>query len=565
MARKGTPVKMPRPSGAWSILFSWRLVIRVALGRSALAALSLGPPRFVRPAPINLPTGPLGAALRPHQRRLWRGRALQVLTRALTFAAGWLLLAALVSSRVTAILDALAWGPAACVVLAGGWLAFAQRPTALETARLLDRRFRLQDALGTAVELSGQGDPEATLPARQRAGALSLLGRAPHNAWAATPRREWLLAGGLAALALVFTLTAPQRSQVVAAGSGHGPHGAVVGSHTLALAQNSQGVRVATSAGITPANGSTSRVTAKARVPLLSLSLQIHTSPQGEQSSTLGATPYLTGGPGGAGGKNAARPAAHGAKGASGSPGGTGAGGQGQPGSGGSPQGGGGGQPGAKGQSGNGLQTPQNGTPGTPNQSGQPNSSGGSGQNQNQGQQQVDNGAGANPSSGSNPFGQDKQSATNPAPGTSRGKAGSQGQQGRQGNHSSTNPKGTRSGAAGKTSVHAPNSQEDPNLLRRGRSGANGLGTRQPRSATHQAGPATGPQISLGGHYVIGTDNSGQGLVRIEPQGTAGGNGLQGAGYAGAPTVQGYIPEDGTTLSPAEQALVRAYFSGDGN
>ncbi|MGH2410985.1 MAG: hypothetical protein ACRDGS_11540, partial [Chloroflexota bacterium] len=68
-----------------------------------------------------------------------------------------------------------------------------------------------------------------------------------------------------------------------------------------------------------------------------------------------------------------------------------------------------------------------------------------------------------------------------------------------------------------------------------------------------------------GGNYVIGAGDSGQGLVRIEPQGSASGNGLQSAGYAGSPTVQGYVPEDATALSPAEQALVRAYFSGDGN
>ncbi|MGH2409376.1 MAG: hypothetical protein ACRDGS_03295, partial [Chloroflexota bacterium] len=481
-----------------SSLFSWRLVIRLALGRSALTALSLGAPRFARPQPVNLPADSLGAALRPHQRRLWRGRALHVLTRVLTFAAIWLLLAALVSTRITTISAVLVWGPVACAALAGLWLAFAQRPTALETARLLDRRFRLQDVLGTAVELSDHGDPEAPLPARQRAAALGLLQRAPHNSWTAAPRREWLLAGALAALALVFNLTPPQHSRVVAADSSSGAHGAVGGQHTLALAQNSQGVRVAASAGVSPANASTSRVTAKAHVPLLSLSLQIHASPQGEQSSTLGATPYLTGGPGGTSGKNTARPNAQGAKGAKGSASGAGGGGQGQQGSGsGSPQGGTG-QPGAKSQNGNSLQTPQNGTPGSPGQTGSPSSSGGAGQNQNQSQQPTDNG-GANPSSGANPFGQDKPRAAGSASGASGGKSN---RRGGPGNRASTNPKGTRSGAAGKTSTQAPNGQNDPNLLRRGRSGANGLVKQQSGTATHQAGPATGPQITLGGHYV---------------------------------------------------------------
>src|SRR6185437_12635038 len=223
------------------------------------------------------------------------------------------------------------------------------------------------------------------------------------------------------------------------------------------------------------------------------------------------------------------------------------------------------GQSGAKGQSGNSLQSPQNGTPGNPNQNGQPNSSGGANQNQNQGQQQVDNGADGAPSSGANPFGQDKPHPDGSAPGASGGKSTSRGGPG---NRTSASPKGTRSGTAGKasskTSTQAPNGQNDPNLLRRGRSGDSGLNSKQPRSTTHQAGPATGPQVTLGGHYVIGAGDSGQGLVRILPQGTASGNELQGAGYAGSPTVQGYIPEDATTLSPAEQALVRAYFNGDG-
>jgi hypothetical protein len=83
--------------------------------------------------------------------------------------------------------------------------------------------------------------------------------------------------------------------------------------------------------------------------------------------------------------------------------------------------------------------------------------------------------------------------------------------------------------------------------------------------ATHGAGPATGPNITLGGHYVINPGDQGQGLVRIEPRGVATGTGLQGAGYAGSATVQGYVPETATALSPEEQALVRAYFSGNGN
>jgi len=555
--RKGTPVKMPRPRGAWSVLFLWRHAIRLALGRSSLAALSLGAPRFALPNPIGLPPGPLGAALRPHQRRLWRGRALHALTRALTLASVWLLLAAGVSWRLAAVPLALVWIPVAGCALAGIWGAFAQRPTALETARLLDRRFRLQDALGTAVDLGERDDPEALLPRRQRAAALGLLQRAPHNVWAAAPRREWLLAGGVIVLSLALVATASQRPRVVA-GPSFGGHGSATGQRLLALAQNSQGARVGASASLFPTTSSTNRVTAKARIPTLSLSLQIHASPQGEQSSSLGAVPYLTGGSLGTSGKSTAHAGAKGAKGSASGNGGIGGGGQGQSGSGsGSPQAGGTGGQGAKSQGGNGLQTPQSGTQGTPDQTGSSGSSGGAGPNQKQSQQTTTDGA--------NPFGQDQPQTGNSASASSHGKSGGRGSQGRVGTRQSTSTNGTRAGSGGKASGPAPNGQDDPNLLHRGRSGANGQLKQQPRTATHQAGPATGPQISLGGHYVISAGDQGQGLVRILPQGTAGGNGLQGSGYSGSPIVQGYIPEDATALSPQEQALVRAYFSGDGN
>jgi len=560
---------MPRRRGAWFVLPSQPALIGFVLSRFGPGPLSFGPRRFGPPPPDNFPVGPLGTALRPHQRRLWRTRALHIQTRALLFAAGWLSTAAVISRGLGEVTAPLFWIPILCCLLVGLWLTFAQRPTALETARMLDRRFRLRDVLGTAVEISGE-ESDTQLYHKQIASALSLLNRVPPSPWAPAPRREWLLVGGLAAVACALVVGTSHQAAPIAATT-HGKPGAPDGVQPLTLAQSVGAPRAGTYPGINQPSASTSRVTTKARIPSLSLSLQIHAATQGGQSSTVSANPYLTGGALGSGSNGGTTgKGAQGAKGTAGQ--GNGAGQSGQSG-GGSPQGGAGQQgtagQGQNGQGQNGLQAPQSGQQNNAGQGGQ---AGSNQQNQNQNQDPTANqsgrqpsGAGTNTSAppGSNPFGKDQ-----PPPG-SKGVGTSQTTPNGKSNQPKQTPKATntKSGSTGvKGSRQAPNGDNLPDGLRRGgRSGTGPSLNQQPNQATHKAGPATGPQISLGGHYVITPGEQGQGLVRIAPQGAATGNGQQGAGYAGSATVQGYVPEDTTSLSAGEQALVRAYFSGEGN
>ena len=211
MAPLGNAGTMPRGRGAWFLLPSRPAFAGFILRRSVPGPLTFGACRFAPPPPDAFPTGPLGAALRPHQRRLWRTRAIHTMTRALLFAAGWLLVAAAISRELGKVTPPLFWIPVLCCLLVGLWLTFAQRPTALETARMLDRRFRLRDVLGTAVEISGQ-ESDMLLYHKQIASALSLLNRVPPSPWAPAPRREWLLTGGLAAIAFVLVAACPPPS-----------------------------------------------------------------------------------------------------------------------------------------------------------------------------------------------------------------------------------------------------------------------------------------------------------------------------------------------------------------
>jgi hypothetical protein len=569
MAPLGITGTMPRSRGAWFVLTSRPAVIGFVLSRFGPGPLSFGPRRFAPPPPDAFPDGTLGAALRPHQRRLWRTRALHTLTRTLLFAAGWLLVAALIARAMGKAEAPLFWIPILCCLPAGLWLAFAQRPTALETARMLDRRFRLRDVLGTAVEISSE-ESDTQLYHKQIASAMSLLNRVPPSPWAPAPRREWLLIGGLAAIGcIILAGTAHQVTSIVAAT--HGKPGAASGVRPLTLAQSVGAPRAGNYPGINQPGASTSCVTTKARIPSLSLSLQIHAAAQGDQSSTVGANPYLTGGALGSGKSGGtAGKGAQGAKGTAGQGSGAGQGQQG--GSGGSPQGGAGQQgtagQGQNGQGQNGLQAPQSGQQNTAGQSGQ---AGGAQQNQNQNQDPTTNQGGQQPNSagtnsgaptGANPFGKDQPPPGSKSSGTRQTPQNGKSNQPKQ-SPGATNPKGGAAG--GKGSGQAPNGDNLPDGLRRGKSGARPSLNQQPSPATHKAGPATGPQVSLGGHYVITPGEQGQGLVRIAPQGAAAGNGGQGADYAGSATVQGYVPEDSTALSPEEQALVRAYFSGEGN
>jgi len=99
---------------------------------------------------------------------------------------------------------------------------------------------------------------------------------------------------------------------------------------------------------------------------------------------------------------------------------------------------------------------------------------------------------------------------------------------------------------------------------RRGR-GASPSGTAaQNAPAPGQARAAQGHTLDLGGHAISGQQASGVQLVRVLPQGGVSLPGAAGSTQTGPTTVQGYLPEDSSDLSPEEQALLKAYFANGG-
>lgn len=53
-------------------------------------------------------------------------------------------------------------------------------------------------------------------------------------------------------------------------------------------------------------------------------------------------------------------------------------------------------------------------------------------------------------------------------------------------------------------------------------------------------------------------------MVRVLPRSSVPLPGAAGSTQSGPTTVQGYVPEDNSDLSPEEQALLRAYFANGG-
>lgn len=545
---------MPLQQGAGFVVSLSRTVALVALGRSDLRALSLGTPHLWPAARANLPAGPLRDGLQPHTRRLWRRRALIVLSRFATIALAYLLPAELIARHALALPQSLVWAPALMCILAGIWLAFAQRPSSLDAARLLDRHFRLRDVLGTAVEISMEGG-ELPLHRRQLAAAVDTLQRVPPRPWAATARHQWylpiaLLLGLIAAIAL-----SPQPAPGTASGaSGHGAKGRSAAQRPFAVAQNTLATTGAPLAAVDQGHAGGTASAARARAATLALSLQVHTGPQSADSTGSESASYLAASAlnGSAKGGKAARPT--GSQGSSGAAG--------QHGKGNSGSGGQGGD--SSSQDLGGVQSPQNGPQNDPNQAGNNQRNSASSANngaQRQGAQPSTQDSGQNTNtSGPNPFGQD-QKHPNPSSPTARGKRTSGGAGQRQ--RSSARAGGRQATAPG-TAAPNQNSDQGPDVLRRGTQ----LGNQRTTGArslprAHSAGPAQGPQIAIGGHYVIGNGAQGAQLVRIMPEGVASGPGLQGSGPIGPTVVHGYVPENDTTLTPDEQALVRAYFSGD--
>src|SRR5690242_7374742 len=140
---------MPRQLRVGSAFRSFpRRLTLVALGCPALPTLLLGSLRFRPVFPGPTPTRALARRLRPFQRRLWRRRGMLLLLRLLPIALASVILLNLVRLWWLPDLPAVVRVVPAVVVLAFGcWLLVSQRPTPAETARLLDRWFRLRDQL----------------------------------------------------------------------------------------------------------------------------------------------------------------------------------------------------------------------------------------------------------------------------------------------------------------------------------------------------------------------------------------------------------------------------------
>jgi hypothetical protein len=83
----------------------------------------------------------------------------------------------------------------------------------------------------------------------------------------------------------------------------------------------------------------------------------------------------------------------------------------------------------------------------------------------------------------------------------------------------------------------------------------------QPGAPTRQAGRASGQQIDLGGQTQSGGNGSGDQFVRIEPLDAAPAPAQPGTTASGSGVVQGYVPRDDSTMSAADQSLIRAYFT----
>jgi len=102
----------------------------------------------------------------------------------------------------------------------------------------------------------------------------------------------------------------------------------------------------------------------------------------------------------------------------------------------------------------------------------------------------------------------------------------------------------------------------DPTRRGRGASPSGTSGRNAP--APGQARTAQGRELDLGGHAISGQQATGAQLVRVLPMGGVSLPGAAGSTQTGPTTVQGYVPEDSSDLSPEEQALLKVYFANGG-
>lgn len=560
---KNTPSRVHR-----SILF--------ILGRSGFHDLLLGAPRVWPTFTTVSAAGPLEDTLRHHRRGLWRRRTQIVMARFIAIGMLYLIAANLALLALAPDTPpAIRWVPAILLVLAGIWLSFALRPSTGETAQLLDRRFRLHEAIGTALEFNPERQPGAVAH-QQMAYALATVQKLPRKAWQdGRHKRPWALSAALVAGVALSTFLIAQVGPHSATRSAAGPPIAL-GAHHVPLTQLHPNLVSPTNPSLSPPTLQQKRIQDTNRPntshqPILSTSLQVRTGPQLAAVATANGAPpaMLTGKLNGSGnGPNSAaqqQAAAQGKAGTSQRNGNTGNSGQSaqqgaQLGQG---QNAGQSNNSASGQSGNGgQQQPQSGPQTSPNQT-QRGGSGNTGpQGQNQGQSSQQNGRSSANRTGNrnaNPFGQDPSASQAGQKGsrsgsqhTGGGQPAARGQQSRNSGSSQAN--------SGRTSRStSQNNPADP--MQHGRySSGNGQIPQQPTTQPGKAGPAHGRTVVVGSQPIVKNGSKGQELVRVVPFGAASGPGMGGPA-GGSNTVQGYVPEEDVTLAPDEQALVRAYFS----
>ena len=549
----------------------------------SLRPLLLGNLRLVPPPPSAQAPADVAAALGPHARALWRRRAALLLARLLAAA---LLSVVVLNLARLALLPALplwaCWSPAAVLLLLGLWAALCQRPSLGETARLLDRRFGLRESLGTAAEL-GLVAP-GSLGERQRLSALATLDRLPSRPWGGGAT------GWGRAFLPVLLLVAVGGTLAGTAHRGTGSAAPITAAaHPLGLAQvpaqpagtGSGGAGAPSLAAQHPRRGSTG----SSRPAPFATSFQVRAAsagaslPAGSTSSGAPGQVALDGSNDASGGQAAAASAAlsgsarnRGGQ-RNGAQTGNGAGaavksGQGKgsaaaPGGQSPPNHGQGGQQGT-GQDSGGAQGGRASTPQQGSQDGQggaasPNSSQPPGGSKGQGGTQ-----------GANPFGQDAR------PSGPQGRGGGHGGTGKRSGTNGGSPQPatsrggptSKSGRAGKAGQPAgrtaPNGPDGMDPTRRGRGASPSDATTRNAPAPGQARAAQGHTLDLGGHAISGQRGVATQLVRVLPQGGVSLPGAAGSTQTGPTTVQGYLPEDSSDISPGEQALLKVYFANGG-
>lgn len=547
-----------------------RRCARRLLIRGDVRALLLGGLHLMPPMPSPQPPADVAVALGPYRRTLWRRRTALLFARLLPAVITSVLILNLVRLALLPSLPRWAcWLSAAVLLPLGIWVAFCQRPSLGETARLLDRRFGLRDSLGTAAEPGVVAS--GSLGERQRRQALATLDRLPARPWGGG-------AGGWGRAILPALVVVAVGCTL--AGSAHQGTGPTANNAAVAYPLGLAHVPVQP-AGASSGQASVTSLAAQhprqentvsPHPDLFVTSFQVHAAPVGAAlptGSTAQGAPgqvALDGSSDASGGQAGTASAAlsGAARNGAGQKGSSTTGTAGKSGQGKGASAGLGSQPSRTqaqgGQQGSGEGGARGATAPAPQQGSQD----GQGSATSSNSAQPPGGSkGQGGAQGANPFGQDARPSSPKSSGSGQG--GTAGAPQASARRAATAPNGARAQRAGQpTGRAAPRGQEGMDPTRRGR-GASPSGTsRRNAPAPGQARTAQGRELDLGGHAISGQQATGAQLVRVLPMGGVSLPGAAGSTQTGPTTVQGYVPEDSSDLSPEEQALLKVYFANGG-